>query len=651
MARIGRARLKVILWQALGYFFLVLGVLGMLLPILQGFLFLFVGLIILARHAPWAERLLNYLRQKSPRLDRAITKAAARTHEWRHRAEAKWREWRYRAASKYRDWRYRSELQWQRWRIRAALEAYERARRIKPDWAIAHINCGVMLEAHGRMEEALAAQEQALRVEPAHPLAQLNRGVALLRLRRATEALAAFDAALRIKPDLAQAHNNRGRILQDQGRFGEAEAAYQRALALAPSYAAAYSNCLFCLNYDPAQDDAALAAAHRLWGERHGRHPNAFLTDRNSADPDKPLAVGLVSADFGRHPVGFFLRPLLAAASALHLRFVCYSGLTLEDALTRQLRAHAPAWRSTVGLSDLDLAKAVRADGVDILIDLAGHTAGNRLGCFALRPAPIQIHWAGYCHSVPGMDYSLWDPIQVPDGDERWFVEPVIRLPDVRWCYGPPDYAPNVAEPPALQRGYITFGSFNNLAKVNADVLALWARVLQEVPESRLLLSWPTLGDAQEAARLSDLCSAQGIPPERLELRPGAGSHAGVLAEYGDVDIALDPFPFSGCLTTCEALWMGVPVVTLPHTRPVSRQSQAFLTALGRTEWVARGRGEYVRMAAALASDPARLGALRREQRALMAASPVCDGRRFARHFEAALRTIWRSWCASARSA
>jgi predicted O-linked N-acetylglucosamine transferase (SPINDLY family)/predicted double-glycine peptidase len=533
-------------------------------------------------------------------------------------------------------------------RLGEALEAYERARRIRPDWADAHVNCGVMLEAHRRLDEALAAQDQALRLEPAHPLAHLNRGVALLLLGRATEASAAFDEALRIKPDFAQAHANRGRILQDQGRFSEAEAAYQRALAVAPSYRAAYSNYLFCLNYDPDQSDAALAAAHRAWGERHGRHPNAFRTHRNSPDPDKPLIVGLVSADFNRHPVGFFLRALLASSNPGQLRFVCYSGRFLDDELTGQLKAHASAWRSSVGLSDRELAEAVRADGIDILIDLAGHTAGNRLDCFALRPAPIQIHWAGYCHSVASMDYSLWDPIQVADGDERWFVESIVRLPELRWCYGPPEYAPAVAAPPVLRRGHITFGSFNNLVKVNAQVADSWARVLREVPDSRLLLSWPTLGDAHEVARLRSLFAARGIPADRLDLRRGGPAHADVMGEYRDVDIALDPFPFSGCLTTCEALWMGVPVVTLPRTRPVSRQSQAFLTALGRTEWVAQDYDDYVHIATDLASDPARLAKLRHDQRARMAASPVCDGARFAHHFEAALRSIWQDWCARA---
>jgi protein O-GlcNAc transferase len=214
----------------------------------------------------------------------------------------------------------------------------------------------------------------------------------------------------------------------------------------------------------------------------------------------------------------------------------------------------------------------------------------------------------------------------------------------VRWCYAAPDYAPAVSDPPVVQRGYVTFGSFNNLAKVNSAVVDLWLRVLEAVPRSRLLLSWPTLADPDERARLASVFSGRGLDLCRLELRRGAREHAGVLGEYSEVDIALDPFPFSGCLTTCEALWMGLPVVTWPHSRPVSRQSQAFLTALGRTEWVARDADNYVQIAASLAADPDRLAALRREQRARMAASPLCDGPRFARHLEELYRTIWRTF-------
>lgn len=525
-----------------------------------------------------------------------------------------------------------------------ALAAFDRAAALEPSSAHAQHGRGTVLRSRGQLTEALAAYDEALRLRPDDAAIHSGRGLVLRGQGRLSEALAAYDRALRLNPDLPEAHLNRGNALKDQARFADALAAYREALRLRPNWADAYSNYLFCLNYDPAQDDAALAEAHRLWGAHNPPAPDAFTTYANPRDPERTLRVGLVSADFGRHPVGYFLDRVLADADPGVVRYICYSARPRKDDLTERLQANAHAWRSTIGVPDRDLADLMRADGIDILIDLAGHTAGNRLGCFAFRPAPVQVHWAGYCHSVPCMDYSLWDPVQVPEGDEHRFVEPIIRLPDVRWCYAAPEYAPPVSDPPVLRRERITFGSFNNLTKVNDHVIDLWVRVLDAVPGSRLLLSWRTMTDPHERARIADAFSSRGLDPSRLETRPGPGMHAGVLAEYAEVDIALDTFPFSGCLTTCEALWMGVPVVAWPHSRPASRQSQAFLTAIGRGEWVARDREDYVRIAASLAAVPERLAAVRHEQRARMAASPVCDGPRFARHLEAAFRQIWREW-------
>lgn len=533
-----------------------------------------------------------------------------------------------------------------RGRFKEAIASYQRALELNPGDADVLLNLGYLLHlAEDRLDDALDAYDRALQLKPDFAEAHLNRGNVLRDQSRLAEALDAYDRALQLKSDLAEAHLIRGNVLMDQARLTEALDAYQEALRLRPNWGDAYRNYLFCLNFDPAQDDAALAEAHRLWGERHAPLPEAFTTYPNSRDPDRPLRVGLVSADFGRHPVGFFLDRVLAAATG-GVQYICYAERLREDKLTERLRAHACAWRPTIGVPDRQLAELIRADGIDILTDLAGHTAGNRLGCFRFRPAPVQVHWAGYCHSIPLMDYSIWDPIQVPVSQERWFVERIVRLPDVRWCYAAPDYAPAVSDPPVLQRGYVTFGSFNNLAKVNGAVIDLWLRVLEAVPRSRLLLSWPTLADPNERARLASAFSGRGLDLCRLELRRGSREHAGVLGEYSEVDIALDPFPFSGCLTTCEALWMGLPVVTWPHSRPVSRQSQTLLTAIGRTEWVARDAGNYVQIAASLAADSDRLVALRREQRARMAASPLCDGPGFARNLEEIYRTIWRAFVA-----
>ena len=368
----------------------------------------------------------------------------------------------------------------------------------------------------------------------------------------------------------------------------------------------------------------------------------------NPRDPGKALNIGYVSADFRRHPVGFFLAPVLARHDRRRFSVSCYSGRGLADDLTERLKAGADAWRSVGGLSDEALATAIRDDGIDVLVDLSGHTAGNRLTAFALRPAPVQVSWLGYFNTtgMKAIDYVLMDAETVPEGAERWFTEEVIHLPAGRFCYGPPEDAPPVAPPPVEERGRVTFASFNNLTKVGAEVVGLWARILDALPSSRLVLKWRSLGDAAVRDRYQAWFAAEGIEPNRIELQ-GASPHAEMLAAYGGVDVALDPFPFSGGVTSCEALWMGVPVVTWPGARPVSRQTAGFLRALGLAELIAADREDYVAIAAGLARDRDGLTALRAGLRARMAASPLCDGVRFTRHLEAAYRDMWRRWCAS----
>jgi protein O-GlcNAc transferase len=533
-------------------------------------------------------------------------------------------------------------------RLEQAIAAYDRALALRPDFPQAHFGRGIVLRRQGRLDDALEAYDRVLRINPDDHRAHTDRGAVLRQQGRLEEALAAYGQALRIAPNDAWAHNNRGNVLAFQGRFHEAAAAYENAVRLKPDFVEAHSNRLFCLMYDPAQDDVSLFAAHRGWGEQHGHPANAYVTYANPRDPAKALRVGLVSADLGRHPVGYLVEPLLAAADPAEMQIVCYSDRRVEDDRTERLRAKAAGWRSTLGVPDTALAEAIRADGIDILIDLAGHTLGNRMRLFTLRPAPVQVSWIGYPYTtgLPAIDYMLMDEVVVPPGDERWFVEQIVRLPDTRFCYAPPEHAPAPAPPPALERGFVTFGSFNNLLKVTPSVLQLWGRVLDAVPHARLLLKWATLAEPETEARYCHLLGDLGVDLGRVELR-GASPHRAMLAEYGDIDIALDPLPYSGGVTSLEALWQGVPLVTLPRSRPVSRQSQAFLTALGRPEWIANHPDDYVRIAADLAFDLARLTDLRRDQRSRMAASPLCDGSRYAHHFEAALRWMWRRWCKS----
>jgi predicted O-linked N-acetylglucosamine transferase (SPINDLY family) len=529
-----------------------------------------------------------------------------------------------------------------------ALSAYERALEIREDLGLAHFCRGLILSQRGRADEALASFEHALRLQPEFAEAHFNRGNTLVALGRFEDAVRAYDRSLGICPDSAQAYLNRGVLLNQQGRLAEALADYDQACRLAPESAQAQSACLYGLNYDPAQDEQALLDAHRAWGERQASPAIRPPVAVERCDPHKILRVGLVSADFDRHPVGYLIEPLLAAADPRQLHFFCYSGLSEEDDLTARLKRRSSAWRSTLGMSDAAMANLVRADAIDILIDLAGHTAANRLPVFALEPAPVQVSWIGYpCTTgLRAIGYALMDEATVPAGAERWFIERVVRLPETRFCYAPPEYAPLAAPPPMVERRRVTFGSFNNLAKVTPQVVRLWARVLASVPGARLVLKWKTLADPETRARYHRCFAAEGTDPARVELRP-ASPHPQLLAEYGDIDIALDPFPYSGGITSLEALWQGVPIVTLPGSRPVSRQTLGFLRNVGRAEWVALDPDDYVRISVGLASDPRALAAMRGAQRARMAASPLCDAPRFARHFEAALRALWHDWCAA----
>jgi protein O-GlcNAc transferase len=287
----------------------------------------------------------------------------------------------------------------------------------------------------------------------------------------------------------------------------------------------------------------------------------------------------------------------------------------------------------------------IAKDEIDILVDLSGHTARNRLPMFALRSAPVQASWLGYFGTtgLNAMDYLIMDEATVPSGEERWCGEALVRLPHGRFCYAPPDYAPSPAEPPAARRGHVTFGSFNNIAKIGPDVMSLWADVLRATPQSRLVLKWKSLADEDVRERLAAAFLGVGVSAERLDLR-GHSGHTDMLAEYGDIDVALDPFPFGGGLTSCEALWMGLPIVTWPGDRPASRQTLGFLKLLDLERCVARSRDDYVRIAAGLAAAPDGLAALRRQLRPRMAASPLCDGRRFTPTLEAAFREMWRRW-------
>jgi len=538
-------------------------------------------------------------------------------------------------------------------RVQDAADSFQRAAKLQPDFIEAQMHLGGVLVELGRLEEAAASFRRAVAIAPDLAGAYNNLGIVCRTLGRVDEAIAYLQRAVALQPDYAEAFNNLGNALDAVGRSQDAIACYRRALEIEPGYARAHSNLLFTLNYDESCSGEALFAEHRNWARQHAAGLAAAASHDNTPDPTRRLRIGYVSADFKYHTVGCFFEPVLAAHDQTQYEICCYASVAQPDQVTARLQAKASVWRNIAALDDAALANLIREDGIDILVDLSGHTGGNRLPAFARKPAPIQVGWLGYFNTtgLDAMDYAIWDAASLPPEAERWFTEKIVRLPDSRFCYLPPAYAPPVAPLPALKRGgAITFGSFNNIAKVSPAVVSLWSKVLHAVPRSRLLLKWKSLGDDSVRQRYLQLFAAHGIDADRLELR-GETPHQQMLAEYGDVDIALDPFPYSGGLTSCEALWMGVPVVTLAGPRPVSRQTLGYLTLVNLAELAATTTEQYVRLAADLARDIDRLADLRSGLRDTMAASPLCDGPRFARNLEQRYRAMWEEWCSKTNPA
>jgi predicted O-linked N-acetylglucosamine transferase (SPINDLY family) len=533
----------------------------------------------------------------------------------------------------------------QRGQLSEARACFEQALQLQPDLIEALANLGGLLHDLGRTGDAAACYERAVEAHPDFAKAHNGLGVVRQAQDRLDEAEACFRRAIELTPDFAEAHNNLGNICHRQRRPSEAIACYEQALRLMPDNTGAHSNLLCTLHYREQVTLDELAAAHAEYQRRHAAPLRAtWRPHSNARDPERRLRVGFVSSDLGAHPVGRFLVRVLENLDRAQCETVCYSDRFAADETTVRLRAAAGAWHDVCGLSDNQLAEQVRGDRIDVLFDLAGHTARNRLLVFARKPAPIQITWLGYVGTtgLEAMDYLLADAHQVPAGAEPHYVEQVLRMPHGYACFDPDTDLP-VGPLPALAAGHVTFGCFNNPAKITPSTVALWARILDRVPRARLRLKFKGL-EGQLGRELREQFALQGIDAGRLELAPGGPRHE-FLAAYQHVDLALDTSPYSGGLTTCEALWMGVPVVTCPGETFASRHSLGHLTTAGLAEMIAADADQYVELAVRLAHDVPCLAELRARLRPQVAASPLCDGRRFAADLAELLRGAWRRWC------
>lgn len=473
--------------------------------------------------------------------------------------------------------------------------------------------------------------------------ALLNVGALLLNFGYLTRARACFERVRVLVPNDLRPIVNLANLARDVGDHAQSQRFYAELLELLPNHPVIRRNALVSLEYDPDASAAQRLTQARAWGawaiaQAGGWRPRPSLTSLAG----RPLRIGYVSADLCQHTVGLFVKDVLKAHDPAQVAVFAYSAGQVKDWVTDAIRASCTL-RDISALDDAALAALIRQDAIDVLVDLSGHTGGSRLTVFAQRPAPVQVSWLGYFATtgLAVMDAVLLDDWHAPPGTQAQFVEPIVRLPGGRFCYTPVPFAPQqVALAPCVANGYVTFGCFNNTAKFNSGVFDVWAKVLAMAPDSRLILKWRTLADQPLCDSIRNAFASRGIDPQRLELRP-ATFHADVLKEYADIDIALDPFPFTGGLTSCEALWMGVPVITWPQSQVVSRQTFAFLSAIGLPELVATDADDYVRIAASLAADWDRLATLRSGMRPRMLASPLMDVAGFTRQLETTLHRLY----------
>lgn len=536
-------------------------------------------------------------------------------------------------------------------RLGEALGCYQRSLAIDASLPETHYFLAEARREQGLDEEAEAAYRATLALAPDHVPALNNLSALLTNRGRLQEAAGLLQRALEIRPDDPRMLVNLGRARLHAGDAAAAEAAFRRVIELQPRLDDAHSNLLACLNYLGDRDPQAVFEDHRRWARVHcaGLRPPSHWP--NETDPRRRLRIGYVSPDLREHSVARFLEPVLAHHRHEDFEIGCYADVAHPDATTERLRGHCDRWTDATRLSHEQLAERVRRDRVDILIDLAGHTAHNRLLMFARKPAPLQLSWLGYPNTtgLSAIDYRISDGRADPPGKtEALHSETLLRLPHSFLCYGPPVDAPACGAPPSLAAGHVTFGSFNNLAKTTPAVVRAWARILAAVPDSRLLLKSRATGDPATRERLLARFADAGIETGRIAFLDPVPVHREHLAAYGRIDIALDTFPYHGTTTTCEALWMGVPVITLAGRVHAARVGVSLLHQVGLDDLVTGDEEQYLAVAARLAADSGRLVRLRNRLRDRMRAAPLCDAAGFTAALEESWREIWQRWCSGA---
>jgi len=526
-----------------------------------------------------------------------------------------------------------------------AERSYRQAIQLRPEYAEAYLNLGITLADLGRLTEAESSYRQAILLKPNFAEAHNNLGNVLKDLGSLIQAECSYRQAIQLRPEYAEAHNNLGNIFVDLGNLIEAESSYRQAIILKPGYAEAYSNLLLALNFvEPLKTTATLEEARCYGSVISSRAIPKFINWSNGTNLSK-LRIGFVSGNLNNHPVGFFIEGLIKNLDKDQFEIIAFPTVLKSDDLTARIKPYFQEWIPIFGKGDLEAAKIIYEKKIHVLIDLSGHTGSNRLPVFSFKPAPVQVSWLGYFAStgLPEIDYILGDPYVTPQTEDFHFCEKIHRLPESYLCFTPPDIKIDVNRLPALQNQFITFGCFNRISKMDLQVVNTWAIILTRIPNSKLLLKTKHLDNPLLATEVYRKFATHGITLDRLLLE-GPSPRDGLLAAYNRVDIALDPFPYPGGTTSVEALWMGVPVLTLKGNRFLSHVGETIAYNVGHSEWISKDLDDYVAKAIYFSNDLNYLSNIREKLRNNVLQSPLFDVQRFADNFGKGIGRIWNQY-------
>ncbi|MFZ5906237.1 MAG: tetratricopeptide repeat protein [Nitrospirota bacterium] len=565
-----------------------------------------------------------------------------------------------------------------------AISAFEQAINLSPDDADAHFNLGNLFRKNAAFDLALSHYQKSIALNPKHFLSLNNIGTLYLEQKNIREAIRSYRLALACNPDFPETYSNLGNAYQLAEQLDKAEACYKKALQLNPNSAEVYnnlgnifqvrgelpdavncygkalqisplpaclSNLLFVSNYQPHSNGAELFRQHCRYAQYFSALSSKAVSYQNERTVNRPLRIGYISPDFRKHSVAYFIEPVLMHHDPERCTVFCYSDVASPDGVTDRIKSLPIQWRTISGMSDEQACGLIQKERIDILIDLAGHTSDNRMALFARKPSPVQASWIGYpaTTGIPAIDYKIVDAYTDPPGmTEPFYVEKLIRMPDCFLCYLPEKPCPEITPLPLIEAGKITFGSFNNFNKITSEILDVWTAILKKIPDSRLLVKAKSLSLENCRKSIMNMFAQEGIASERITLCAWVPSVYEHLKLYSSIDIALDTYPYNGTTTTCEALWMGVPVITLEGNTHASRVGVSLLSNIGVPELIAKTKEEYLERACDLSADVSRLQLYREHLRDRISHSALTDAGQFVSALEQRYRLMWETWCKSA---